>query len=104
MEDMPFVKVGKRSELPEDSVIEVSAGGEMYAICNVGGTLRALNGTCLHEGGPLGQGNVVDGRLVCPWHAWEWDCRTGENPDDPSQRVATYEVKVEGDDILLQVP
>ena len=104
IENMPFVKVGKLSDLPEDSVMEVGAGDDLYAICNVGGSLRALDGTCLHQGGPLGQGNIVDGRLVCPWHGWEWDCRTGENVDDPSQRVAIYEVKVEGDDILLQVP
>jgi len=84
--------------------MEVSAGNDQYAICNVGGILRALHGTCLHQGGPLGEGNIVEGRLVCPWHAWEWDCQTGENPDDPSQKVATYEVKLEGDDILLQVP
>jgi nitrite reductase (NADH) small subunit len=101
---MPFVKVGTLAGLPVDSVMEVTAGGDQYAICNVGGKLHALHGTCLHEGGPLGQGNVVDGRVICPWHAWEWDCRTGENPDDPSQRVATFEIKLEGDDILLQVP
>jgi nitrite reductase/ring-hydroxylating ferredoxin subunit len=104
MGNMPFIKVGKVSEVPQDSVIEVSVGENVYAVCNVEGKLHALGGLCLHQGGPLGQGNVGNGRVVCPWHAWEWDCRTGENPDDPSQRVATYEVKVEGDEILLQVP
>ena len=104
MGNMPFIKVGKVSEVPQDSVIEVSVGEDVYAVCNVEGKLHALGGLCLHQGGPLGQGNVADGRVVCPWHAWEWDCRTGENPDDPSQCVATYEVKVDGDEILLQVP
>jgi nitrite reductase/ring-hydroxylating ferredoxin subunit len=42
--------------------------------------------------------------VVCPWHAWEFDCRTGENPFAPGQCVPTYPVKVEGEDILLQVP
>ena len=101
---MPFVKVGALSGVPENSVIEVSVGDDLYAICNVRGNLHALSGTCLHQGGPLGQGQVADGRVICPWHAWEFDCRTGENIDDPTQRVPTYEVKVEGDDILLQVP
>jgi len=102
--NMPFVKVGALSDVPENSVIEVSVGADQYAVCNLGGTLHALSGTCLHQGGPLGQGQLADGRVICPWHAWEWDCRTGENSDDPTQRVATYEVKVEGGDILLQVP
>ena len=101
---MPFTKVGTLSQLPEDSVMEVSVGDSLYAICNVQGTIRALSGTCLHQGGPLGQGNIVEGRVVCPWHAWEFDCRTGENSFDPAERVATFEVKVEGENILLQVP
>ena len=101
---MPFIKVARLSEVPPDSVIEVSVGETLYAICNVRGEISALSGVCLHQGGPLGQGNVADGRVVCPWHAWEYDCRTGENAFDPEQRVPTYAVQVQGGDILLQVP
>jgi len=101
---MPLVKVAKVSDVPENSLVEVSVGESLYAICNVGGALHALEGTCLHQGGPLGQGNLADGRVICPWHAWEWDCQTGANCDDPSQHLAKYEVSVSGDDILIQVP
>jgi nitrite reductase/ring-hydroxylating ferredoxin subunit len=101
---MPFVKVATVAEVPENSVLEVSIGEDFYAICNVDGTITALSGVCLHEGGPLGQGNIAGGRLVCPWHGWEFDCRTGVNSYDSSECVATYTVKVEGSDILLQVP
>ena len=104
MENMPLIKVGKLSELPDNSVMEVTVGEQCYAVCNVRGTLHALHGECLHQGGPLGQGQVADGRIICPWHAWEYDCRSGENIDDPTARVATYPVHAEGDDILLQVP
>jgi nitrite reductase (NADH) small subunit len=101
---MPFVKVATLAEVPENSVIEVSVGNDCYAICNAAGSISALSGVCLHQGGPLGQGNVEDGRLICPWHAWEYDCRTGANIDDPSTSVPVYPVKVEGSDILIQVP
>lgn len=101
---MPFVPVGKLSSLPPESVMEVMVAGQPYAICRVGAAVHALNGICLHRGGPLGQGQIHHGRVVCPYHLWEFDCRTGEYDYDPSKRVATYEVKVEGDDILLQVP
>lgn len=101
---MSFLKVATLSQLPVGSVIEVSVGDDLYALCNDGGTIRAVSGICKHQGGPLGQGNLIDGRLICPWHAWEWDCRTGENCDNPEDRLATYEVKVAGDDIFLQVP
>ena len=74
-----------------------------YAVCNVGGAIHALSGVCLHLGGPLGQGQIHDGRVVCPYHMWGFDCLTGECDQNPALRVATYEVKVEGDDILMQV-
>jgi nitrite reductase (NADH) small subunit len=52
----------------------------------------------------LGQGVLEGNRVVCPWHAWAWDCQTGANDFDPNQKVPTYTVAVEGDDILLEVP
>jgi nitrite reductase (NADH) small subunit len=104
LEDMPLVKVGTSSALPPDSVMEVMVGAQPYAICNVRGTLSALNGVCIHRGGPLGQGQIENGRVVCPYHMWAFDCRTGAYDYDPTKGVATYPIQVEGDDILLQVP
>ena len=101
---MSLVKVAHLSQLPADSVTEVTVGNDIYALCNVGGRVTALSGTCLHRGGPLGQGALHGNYVVCPWHAWEWDCQTGANDYDPSQKVATFAVHVEGDDILLEVP
>ena len=101
---MPSIKVGSVAALPCDSVMEVMVGDDLYAVCNAGGTVRALSGVCIHRGGPLGQGQIHEGRVVCPYHLWEFDCRTGEYDYDPAKRVATFQVKVEGDDIYLQVP
>lgn len=101
---MPLLKVARIADLPQDSVLEVFAGGEPYAICNAGGSIRALSGICIHRGGPLGQGQIHDGRVVCPYHMWEFDCVTGEYDYDPSRRVPTFEVKVEGEDVFLMVP
>ena len=100
---MPFVKVASLSALPPESVLEVLVDDYPYAICNSGGEIRALSGICIHRGGPLGQGQIHDGHVVCPYHMWEFDCRTGEYDYDPTKCVATFEVRVEGDDILLQV-
>ncbi len=101
---MPLIKVGFLSQLPPGSVLEAEIHGRPYAVCNSGGTLHALDGTCPHAGGPLGQGALHDHMLVCPWHAWEYDCRTGENDFDPTIRVETFPVHINGDDILLEVP
>jgi len=101
---MPLVKVASLSQLPVNSVKEVSVGNDLYALCNVDGRITALSGTCLHRGGPLGQGTIHGNYVVCPWHAWEWDSQTGANDYDPNEKVATYAVQVNGDDILLDVP
>jgi nitrite reductase/ring-hydroxylating ferredoxin subunit len=101
---MAFVKVGSLSSLPSGEVIEVEVAGKQYAICNAGGELHALDGVCPHQGGPLGQGALHKGILVCPWHAWEYDCRSGENTWDPETRLEKFPVRVEGDDILIGLP
>jgi len=101
---MPFVKVTTLADLPLDSVLEVHLADSVYALCNNQGTICALSGVCLHQGGPLGQGQLAGGRIICPWHAWEYDCRTGQSCDRPEERVATYEVKVDGNDVLLRIP
>lgn len=101
---MKFLKVAALAQLPPDSVMEVMVGGLPYAVCNAGGAIRALSGMCIHHGGPLGQGQIHDGRVVCPYHLWEFDCATGEYDCDPTKRAPTFEVKVEGEEIYIQVP
>jgi nitrite reductase (NADH) small subunit len=101
---MPFVKVGSTGELPTDSMREVTVGENCYALCNVEGEVYAMAGLCLHRGGPLAEGALHGPKVVCPWHAWEWDCRTGANEYNPDQKTATYAVKLEGEDILIDIP
>jgi nitrite reductase/ring-hydroxylating ferredoxin subunit len=99
---MSFVKVGSLSKLPPGSVMETLVGDGTYAICNAGGEIYALDGICPHSGGPLGQGALHGTTLVCPWHAWEFDCRDNETGD--GFWVAKFPVKTDGDDILIDVP
>jgi nitrite reductase (NADH) small subunit len=101
---MPFVKVAETSELPHNSVIEVMPEGEPLAVCNIDGEFHALGGTCPHRGGPLGQGVVNGNSITCPWHAYDFDCRTGENDFDPSLKVPVYPIRLEGADVLIELP
>ena len=101
---MPFVKVARMAEVPAESVIEVMVGGEPYAICHTGGAIRALGGRCIHRGGPLGEGQLHEGSVVCPYHMWEFDCVTGEYDYDATRRAPVFDVKVADGDIYLQVP
>lgn len=96
--------MGELSKLPPGSVMEAIVGTESYAVCNIDGRLHALGGVCPHAGGPLGQGAIEGEMLVCPWHAWQYDCQTGANDFDEDIRLTTYNVRVDGDDILIDIP
>lgn len=101
---MAFVKVGSMEALPPGSVMEAGVAGNTLAICNIEGALHAWDGICPHAGGPLGQGMISGDRLVCPWHGWEYDCRTGVNDYDESVKLASFPVKSDGGDIFVDVP
>jgi nitrite reductase/ring-hydroxylating ferredoxin subunit len=102
---MPFERVCTIAQAPPNSVFEAIVRDEPYAICNVDGKVTALYGVCPHAGGPLGQGLIDQaGHLICPYHMWEFDCATGENVFDPAVVVPTYPVKVEGEDVLADLP
>ncbi len=98
-----FVKVASTSDLAPGQCTLADAGGQPIAVCNVNGTFYALSNTCLHQGGPLGEGSMEATTLTCPWHAWQWDVTTGKSTVNPAMGVACYPVKVEGDDVMVEV-
>jgi nitrite reductase (NADH) small subunit len=101
---MAFVRVGSAAELPPGKVMQAEVGENSYVICNASGELYAYDGICPHAGGPLGEGAMDGDHIVCPWHSWEYDCRTGVNDFDESVKLTPFPVKVEGGDILIDVP
>ena len=93
-----------KSELPaEDKAKEFSVEGKMVCVANVGGVISAIDNVCLHRGGPLGTGVVLDGKVVCPWHGWAFDPQTGAVAHDPATRTRVYPLKFEGDDVLIEI-
>jgi len=92
------------SELPAaGEAREVACSGRLICIANAGGAISAMDNVCPHRGGPLGQGIVEDGKLICPWHAWAFDAKTGVAVHAPDVKVDVYEIKVEGSDVLVKV-
>lgn len=101
---MAWTKLATIGELTVDSVIEVAHRGDYYALCNINGEVCATSGVCPHEGGPLGQGTLIKGMLVCPWHMWEFDARSGACLVDDRMGIPTYRVKVEDSAVLVDLP
>jgi nitrite reductase (NADH) small subunit len=98
-----FVKVAAVGDVPPGTGKCVEANGKQIALFNVGGAFHAIDNTCLHRGGPLGEGELEDKIVTCPWHGWQYDVTSGVNTMDESQRVDRYETKVEGDAVLVAV-
>jgi nitrite reductase (NADH) small subunit len=97
-----FIKLTAQSELPAtNEAKEFRCGDKEICIANVDGNYSAMDNICLHRGGPLGDGGVLNGKVVCPWHGWEWDPQTGVH--DASTKVAVYPLKIENGDVLIEI-
>ena len=96
------IKVASRADIPSGTGKVVEADGKQIALFNVDGKFYAIDNTCKHRGGPLGEGELDGTNVVCPWHGWEYDVTTGKNLDDENVRVGCYTVKLEGDDVILE--
>jgi nitrite reductase (NADH) small subunit/3-phenylpropionate/trans-cinnamate dioxygenase ferredoxin subunit len=100
---MAFVRTIKVDELPPGTVRELYIEGKAVAVANVAGKIFAINNTCLHRGGPLGQG-LLEGKVVtCPWHGWQFDVTTGKAVQNPAARVDCYAAEVRGQDLFIDL-
>ncbi len=98
------LKIGTRSQLPPPGEArEFSCGEKTICIANVNGEYAALDNVCPHRGGPLGQGVIEGDKLVCPWHGWQFDPKSGAVEHAPEQKVPTYPIRIEGDDVVVEM-
>jgi len=98
-----FVKVATKSEIVPGSAKKIEVNGKEVALFNIDGNFYAVDETCSHRGGPLSEGSVEEKVVTCPWHGWQYDVTTGACLTNPSVSQNKYDVKVEGNDILVSV-
>ncbi len=99
-----FTKLTTQSDLPAaDEAKEFPCGDKTICIANVNGTYSAMDNVCPHRGGPLGQGMIDGGKVVCPWHGWEWDPKSGVAMQDSKTQVAVYPLRIENGDVLIEI-
>ena len=100
-----WVRLCSVAEAPaEGSVVEAEAGGVAICLARVQGELAALDNWCPHRHGPLGQGWIEGNTVVCPWHSWCFDARSGLSEYPDNERVAVFPLKVEGEAVLVEIP
>ncbi len=99
-----FVKAIAKAELAAGQGAMVELQGKKIAIFNVDGAFYAMDDTCTHAGGPLSEGELDGTVVTCPWHGATFDVKTGCVHGPPaSDGVRSYEVKIEGEDVLVKV-
>ncbi len=96
-----WVDAGSIDDIPESRARVVclrSTGnvpGERVAIFKYDGKVSAVSNVCAHQGGPLGEGKIVNGCITCPWHGYQYLPESGQSPPPFTERIRTYNVRIE---------
>jgi nitrite reductase/ring-hydroxylating ferredoxin subunit len=99
-----WVAVTTRGKLPKTVPLAVYPKGLAVLLIPRGEQLYAIAHRCAHMACPLEMGQLDGDVITCPCHDWRFDVRTGAFVNAPEIRIPTYPVKVEGDDVLIELP
>ena len=83
-------------EIPENRAKIFTLNKERIAVFKYDNQLSAISNVCKHQGGPLGEGKVVDGCVTCPWHGYQYLPHNGQSPPPFSEKIPTYRLKKTG--------
>ena len=100
---MAFVYAAKARDIAPGQIREIQLDAVTIALANVGGQFHALSNTCLHRGGPLGQGSLQGNMVTCPWHGWSVDVTSGKVTHNQAAKVACYLVELRGEDVYVDI-
>ena len=95
--------VGKIQDVENGKSLILDLSGKRVALFKIEDQFYAIENTCPHRGGPLGEGEVGGMQVTCPWHAWTFDLKTGSCVNIPGNKIKTFPVKIEKEEILIEV-
>jgi nitrite reductase/ring-hydroxylating ferredoxin subunit len=98
-----FITVAKVGAIAEGKGETFVVDGRLVAVFNSGGTYHGIDDLCPHMGASLGAGEVHDGVVTCPWHAWRFRVCDGTWCDNPKLKIDRFEVRVVGDEIQVRL-
>jgi len=97
-----WIDLGPCMDIPESRARVVCVRDrERVAVFRDGDRLHAVTSVCAHQGGPLAEGKIVDGCITCPWHGYQYRPGDGCSPPPYTEKIATYELRVESGRVLL---
>ncbi len=98
-----LIKAAEKYELTDGKAKTVNADGRNIALFRIKNEYYAVANACIHRGGPLGEGELNDYQVTCPWHGWKYDVRNGSFTVIPTLKIKTYKVKEENGGIYIEV-
>jgi nitrite reductase (NADH) small subunit/3-phenylpropionate/trans-cinnamate dioxygenase ferredoxin subunit len=98
-----FHTVAVVGDIPEGQAAAFEINGKLIAVFNVDGQYHAIDDVCPHMGASLAGGEVASGVVTCPWHAWRFRVTDGTWVNNPKLKIGCYPVRVEGNEIQVQV-
>ncbi len=98
-----LVKLMDKGRLGRGHGTMVETEGRRIAVFNVEGEFYAVDNTCPHRGGPLGEGELEGVVITCPWHGRKYDVITGSSPNYPELSIHTYSTEMQGDEVFVEL-
>lgn len=89
-----FLPICEAAEVPEGRGKVVLAGDRRIALFRHLGRIYATSNVCRHQGGPVGEGRIVDGCITCPWHGWNYQPEDGCSPPPFKEVLATFDTRI----------
>ena len=99
--DTNWQKVCSPSEIEEGRAKLFTVGGERVALFKHQGAISTVHNVCKHQGGPLGEGKIIDGCITCPWHGYQYLPHNGQSPPPFTEKIKTYALKLEDGSIYI---
>ncbi len=96
-----WLQVCQVSEIEEDRAKIFTVEKERVAIFKYNGKLSAIHNVCKHQGGPLGEGKIIDGCITCPWHGYQYLPHNGQSPPPFTEKIAAYRLKLVGSQVYI---
>lgn len=92
------------SDVRDDESREILIEGLVIAIFRNAGNLFAMDGMCMHQGGPIARGKVEGGCVTCPWHGWQYELNSGNNAATGKPMLSTYPIRDNEGWIEIEIP
>ena len=102
-EDAQWVEVARAKDFAEGEIKIATLGTKRIAVTKIESGFVAVDARCPHQGGPLGEGTVCEGKIRCPWHGYQFDLKTGKGVGNDDS-VAVIEIKEENGIVSALMP